>query len=184
MNFTELLLTAFSLSLDAVAVSIAASALKHLTLKDALKISFSFGLFQSIMPLLGLWAGSIFAETLLKYGTIIGFVALFGLGLKMLKESIHKPDKEEIEEEKHLTDPYVLLTVSVATSIDALVIGLTFNFVKVNVASAVSLIGLVTFALCLFGTYIGHKGRSLAGNKIEIIGALILIAIAFKILIF
>lgn len=184
MSFLEIILTAISLSLDAVAVSVAAAALRPIRAQQALKIAFFFGGFQLVMPLVGWAVGSNFKEYLANYSNIIGFVALFALGGKMLYEAIKKPDKEKEEDEKHITDTKILSILAITTSIDALVVGITFNFIPVNIPVAVITIGLITFFLCLGGVYIGTKGRHLMGNKIELAGALILIALSFKILLF
>lgn len=184
MNLIEILLTAFSLSLDAVAIAIAASALRRLTLKEVLLISGSFGFFQFAMPILGLVSGSFFTSQVGKYGPYVGFIALLGIGLKMLKESLHKHNKEEVDQEKNITRPSVLLTLSLATSIDALVVGVTFNFINIQIPLAVISIGIITFLMSLLGTWVGKNSRNQFGNNIEILGSLILIALAFKILFF
>lgn len=184
MSLFEVILTAISLSLDAVAVSVAAGALRQLSAQQTLKIAFFFGGFQCVMPLIGWALGYNFAEYFSRYGAVIGFVTLFALGCKMLYESLKKPDKQEIDNERHITETKILSVLALATSIDALVIGITFNFVSVNILLASSIIGLITFFFCIFGVYFGGKSRQLFGNRIEIIGAVILILLAFKILLF
>ncbi len=182
MSFLEIILTALSLSLDATAVSIAAGALNKISIKQAFKIAAFFGIFQLVMPIIGWEIGSSFKEYILNYSNIIGFIALLALGSKMFYEAIKKTNEEEINNEKHITQNKVLLLLAITTSIDALVVGITFNFLNVNIPLAVITIGIITFFLCLGGVYVGKRGRNIAGNKIEIVGALILIALAFKIL--
>lgn len=183
MSDWEIFLTAVSLSLDAVAVAVAAGTLSKIRIKQALKIAAFFGGFQFMMPLIGWGIGYNFTGYL-KYGNVIGFVALLLVGIKMLAEAIKKTDGEDIEKERHITQLKILILLAITTSIDALIIGLTFNFIKVNVWSAVSIIGLVTFFLSLIGVYLGERSKKLVGNRIEIFGSLILIILAFKILLF
>lgn len=184
MTFIEIFLTAVSLSLDAVAVAVAAGAINHLSFKNIFKISVFFGGFQMIMPILGLVLGTGFKEYFFQYGSLIGFIALFALGLKMLHESLTKPDTDVVDKEKHITQLKVLFVLAFSTSVDALVIGITYAFVQVNLLVALSTIGIITFILCFLGAYLGSKGRNLFGNKVEIIGALILIVLSFKILLY
>lgn len=182
MTIIEIFLTGFSLSLDAVAVAIAASALNRNTRKQALKIALFFGLFQAFMPLVGWGLGFGFKEYVEAYGSIIGFILLFGVGLNMLKETLSSETEEDVKKERHLSETKVLTVMAFATSIDALVVGITFNFVKVSVPFAVTVIGIVTFILSLFALYVGGKYKHSPGKKIEIFGALILIGLAIKIL--
>lgn len=183
MSIFEIILTAVSLSLDAVAISIAAGILKHHTLGEKIKVSAFFGLFQFGMPIIGLAAGSYLKTDFLKYGNLIGFVVLSGLGLKMLWESLNKMDENELEKEKNISNLNTLLILSLVTSIDALFVGFTFNFISLNIPLAVSLIGIVTFLLSFCGINFGNRFRELGGKKIEIIGSIILIFLALKILI-
>lgn len=184
MSILEIILTAIGLSLDAVAVSVAAAVLQHLKLKDALKIALFFGGFQLAMPLLGFALASGFKEYFFNYGNIIGFVALFTLGSKMFYEALKKSDKDEFKNKGSLTNTRVLTLLAVTTSIDALVVGVTFNFIPVNIPLAVSVIGGITFCFCLLGVYIGSKSRELLGNRIEFFGAAVLMLLAFKILLY
>ncbi|MFA6105653.1 MAG: manganese efflux pump [Patescibacteria group bacterium] len=184
MSLLEMILTGISLSLDAVAISIAASILHRLTFKQTLKIALFFGGFQFFMPIIGLALGFGFKSNLVKYGNIIGFLMLFSLGCKMAFESFKKTSQDELNKEKHLAETKVLTLLAITTSIDALVVGITFNFIKINTLLASSIIGLITFILCLVGICFGTKNRHLFGNKIELIGAIILIILAFKILLY
>ena len=180
MSLLEILLIAVSLALDAVVVSVGAGAIKGITRSNALRIALCFGAFQAFMPLLGFFLGLSFREYVSAYGNIVGFVLLLLVGLKMLWETFEQ-DKDE---EKNILQTRILLLMAVATSIDALVVGITFNFVVVNVPLAVAIIGIVTFALSYLGVLAGKKSRNLLGAKIEAIGAIVLIGLAFKILFF
>jgi len=182
MTFVDILLTAFSLSLDAVAIAIAAGALHRVTFRQALKIAFFFGMFQLLMPLLGWAFGLGFKEALNAYGALVGFVLLFGVGANMLREAYKKESPEETKRERHLAETKILTIMALATSIDALVIGITFNFVPVNIPLAVGVIGAVTFLLSFVGVRVGEKFKHLFGRQIETLGGLILIGLAFKIL--
>jgi len=179
MSFFEILLIAVSLALDAAIVAVGAGALARIKTGTALKIAIVFGVFQAAMPVLGLLLGLGFREYLLAYGHIIGFVLLVLVGGKMLLEAF---EEEDTEHEKDITRWPTLVFLAVATSIDAFVIGITFNFIPINIPLAISAIGIVTFLMALAGVYVGKKGKHLLGNRIELVGALVLIALAFKIL--
>lgn len=180
MSFINLALIAFSLALDAGVVSVGAGALNRITWQRALLIAFVLAAFHALMPVLGWGLGYWFRESLLAYGRIIGFVLILGVGFKMLKDAL---DKEE-EEKRNILDFKVLLILAFATSIDALVIGFTFNFLEMPVTVAALTIGVVTFVVSLLGTYVGGRTRHHIGKKIEVLGAIALILLAFKVLLF
>ncbi|MCK9351714.1 MAG: manganese efflux pump MntP family protein [Candidatus Paceibacterota bacterium] len=182
MNIFDIFLTGFSLSLDAVAIAVAAGALHKIDLRHAVKIAVFFGGFQMFMPLIGWMAGLGWSGYLESYGNMIGFVLLFAVGLKMLLETFKKETKEEVKQEKHLAETKTLTIMAVATSIDALVVGITFNFVPVNIPLAVGIIGAVTFVLSLAAVYIGEKFKRIIGKEIEWLGGLVLIGLSIKIL--
>lgn len=181
MSFLEILLLAISVALDAAIIAVGAGVLAKVGYRSALKVALFFGGFQALMPLLGFWLGFGFREYLISYGHIVGFVLLLGVGGKMLFESFKK---EDTEHEKDITRTRTLLILSFATSIDAFVVGITFSFVPVHIALAIGTIGIVTFLMALVGVYIGKKTKHLLGNRIEIVGAVVLIALAFKVLLF
>lgn len=182
MTLTEIILIGFSLSLDAMAVALAAGALHHTTLKQAFKIALFFGAFQLLMPFFGWVLGLSFKEYVATYGNIVGFILIFGVGLNMLRETSKKETPEDIRNKRHLAETGILVIMAIATSIDALVVGITFNFVPVSIPLAVSIIGIITFALSFFAVYAGKKLNHVAGNKIGVFGAFILIGLSFKIL--
>lgn len=182
MTLTEIILIGFSLSFDAMAVALAAGALHHTTLKQAFKIALFFGVFQLLMPFAGWALGLSFKEYVTTYGNIVGFMLIFGVGLNMLRGAFKEETPKDIQKKRHLAETGILVIMAIATSIDALVVGITFNFIPVNISLAVSIIGIITFALSFFAVYAGEKLNHITGNKIEAFAAFILIGLSFKIL--
>jgi putative Mn2+ efflux pump MntP len=174
-----LLLLAVALAMDSVAVSIAiGSKYKELLLSKILVIAAAFGFFQGAMPLAGYLIGISFAEHVQAYDHWIAFVLLAGLGGKMLYEAY----QDEFDEEVTDLSAKTLITLAVATSIDAMAVGVTFAFLQTDVYFASAMIALVTFALCFGAVYIGKKLGSLLESKAEILGGMILIGLGCKIL--
>lgn len=179
MSFWEILLTAISLSLDAMAVSVAASAMHHFKIGQALKVALFFSAFHICMPLLGLVLGSGF-RGMSAYDHIVGPGLLILVAGKMIWEIFQIEDEES---ERHISDTKVLTMLSIATSIDVFVVGITFNFIKINIPLAVATIGLVVFGLSLAGLFVGKQGRQYFGKKIEVLGAVTLVILAIKLFI-
>jgi len=178
MNET-LLVLAVALAMDSVAVSIAiGSKYKDMLLPNALLAAAVFGFFQGIMPLAGYFIGISFAEYVQSFDHWIAFILLVGLGGKMLYEAY----KNEFDEEVTDLSAKTLVTLGIATSIDAMAIGVTFAFLQTDIYTAAGIIALVTFALCVAAVYIGKKLGSLLESKAEMLGGLILIGLGFKIL--
>ncbi|MEE9594550.1 MAG: manganese efflux pump MntP family protein [Candidatus Hydrothermarchaeales archaeon] len=181
MELFTLLFIAVGLAMDAFAVSITSGlAIKKLHIKHAFVIALSFGIFQAIMPLVGWLAGLSLRDFISGVDHWIAFGLLTVIGAKMIYESV------KLSEDEKVTNPlniYVLLVLSIATSIDALAVGVTFAFLKIFIATPAIIIGLVTFFLSFLGVYIGNKMGHFFENKIELLGGLILIAIGIKILI-
>jgi manganese efflux pump family protein len=158
--------------------------------RDALLLSFMFGLFQALMPLIGWVLGSQFADAIAAWDHWLIFVLLGGIGAKMIHEAIthHHPGGPDARKdgEPPQRNPFQLgrLTLmALATSIDALAAGVTLPLLDINLGAAVSVIGGVTFVLCLLGVSIGRRfGESLEG-KLDIFGGLVLIGIGVKTLI-
>lgn len=173
------LILAVALAMDSVAVSIAmGSKHKKLTLPRILFIAAIFGFFQGMMPLAGYFIGISFTQYVQAYDHWIAFVLLVGLGGKMLYEAY----KDEFDEEVTLLTNKTLITLAIATSIDAMAVGVTFAFLQTDIYTASGIIALVTFVLCLGAVYVGKKLGSLLESKAEILGGLILITLGFKIL--
>jgi len=145
----------------------------------ALKIALFFGGFQALMPVIGWLIGLSFSSLITPIDHWIAFGLLSFIGGRMIYESLQG---EECEKKFNPLDTGTLITLSVATSIDALAVGLGFAVLKDSIALAVTAIGFVTFFLVFAGVFIGHKCGNLFGNKIELLGGGILIAIGSNIL--
>lgn len=180
MTVLSIFLVAIALSLDAAAVAAANGAHHHkMSFAKAIKISFFFGFFQLFMPVVGWVMGTGIEKVISKFGHWVAFLLLGILGIKMILESFKSVDEKTID----IHNFKILLLLSVATSIDALVVGTTFALMPVNIWLAVTIIGLVTFVFSLAAVYIGKKFGERWGRKAEFVGGLILIAIGSKILI-
>lgn len=165
--------------MDSVAVSIAVgSKYNELVFSRTLFVAAVFGFFQGAMPLAGYLVGISFADYVQAFDHWIAFILLGGLGAKMLYEAYKNEFDEEVTDLSNKT----LLSLGVATSIDAMAVGVTFAFLQTNIWSAAVVIALVTFALCVAAVYIGKKLGSVLESKAEILGGLILIALGCKIL--
>lgn len=175
-----IILIAIGLSMDALAVSITSGiTINCLRVKHAFKIAFFFGAFQAIMPLLGWLAGiglKSYVETIDHW---IAFGLLTFIGMKMIYEAVWI---NELEKKCDPLNLIVLLGLAIATSIDALAVGITFAFIKVPIITPALIIGVITFTLSLSGVYIGNKIGDKLGSKMEVLGGLILIGIGIKIL--
>jgi len=181
MCITSIIFIAFGLAMDAFAVSISSGlTIKYLRIADALKIALFFGLFQAIMPIIGWSAGLSFRDYISSIDHWIAFTLLSIIGLKIIYESL------KIEGKRQKLNPlniYVLLMLSIATSIDALAVGLSFSCLRSSIILPSIIIGSITFLLSIFGVYFGNRFGNNLKKKVEIIGGLILIGIGIKILI-
>lgn len=180
MDFITIMLVALGLAMDCFAVSVSSGlTMKIFNINNALKIAFSFGLFQAVMPVIGWAVGASLEFLVSNVDHWIAFGLLCFIGAKMLYESGKKdPDPNQ----KNPFKVYSLLLLSVATSIDALAVGLSLAFLEVSVATPVIAIGIVAFSLSFVGVAAGNKFESRLGNKAEIAGGIILIAIGLRIL--
>ncbi len=176
----DLWLIALGLSMDAFAVSLCAGlGLKKLRLRQMLTVSLMFGGFQALMPLIGWMLGKQFEQFVTPVDHWIAFLLLSYLGGKMIADSFSQ--KEEQTMPVSIRDGKLWI-MAVATSIDALAVGITFAFLKMNVISAVTLIGLVTFVLCFVGVWIGHRFGTYLEQKAGWVGGVVLIGMGIKIL--
>ena len=185
MTVWEILLIGLGVSADAFAVSMCKGVeMKKIIWKYALLIALFFGGFQMIMPLIGWGAGSLFQKYITEFDHWIAFGLLLLLGGKMIYDGIFdKDEKKEGEEDKPLKlGLATLLVMAIATSIDALAVGVTFAFLSVNIWLAVGIIGATTFTFSLVGVGIGVKVGDKFRNKAEILGGVILILLGVKIL--
>jgi putative Mn2+ efflux pump MntP len=181
MELITIVIIAFGLAMDAFVVSIVSGgAQKDLHIKHALQIAVFFGSFQAFMPLLGSVAGLSFKGYIIDYDHWVAFGLLSAVGGKMIYESFRI---ESIERNLDPSKIYVLLVLSVATSIDALAIGVTLSLITSSIITAVLIIGMVTFALSYLGVYIGKKFGHFFESRIEALGGLFLIGLGVKILI-
>jgi len=181
MKMVEILLIALGLSMDAFAVSIASGAtMKRLEIKNALKMGLFFGAFQALMPVIGWLAGIGMKSFIAGWDHWIAFGLLTLVGGKMIYEAMEIKETEEGRGSPF--DTGTLFVLAVATSIDALAVGVTFSMLSVSIVLPVVIIGLVTFALSAAGVRLGVKGGNLFEGKIEIAGGLILFGIGLKIL--
>jgi putative Mn2+ efflux pump MntP len=179
MDLFTIILIAVGLAMDAFAVSIAKGiVINHNRQKTALLLGGFFGGFQMLMPAIGWLVGLSFKEIIMGVDHWIAFGLLAFIGLKMIYDST----KKEKENEETTLKLHTLLILAVATSIDALMVGLSFAFLQTPILEPIIAIGLITFLLSISGFYFGCGLGRIFGNKIKIIGGLILIAIGLKIL--
>lgn len=181
MGVTELFLIAVGLSMDAFAVSVCKGlAMKQCTIQKAGIVGLYFGIFQALMPLAGYLLGVQFKEAITNVDHWIAFILLGIIGLNMIREAL-KPD-EECEAADEALDFRTMFGLAVATSIDALAIGVTFAFLHVNILPAVTFIGVITFTISAAGVKIGNIFGTKYQSKSELAGGLILVLIGTKIL--
>ena len=181
MDLTTIVLIAFGLAMDAFAVSITSGlTIKHSKISNTLKIAMFFGSFQAFMPVIGWLAGLSLIDLISGFDHWAAFLLLNLIGCKMIYESI------KIQPNEKSANPLgiqVLLILSIATSIDALAVGLSFAFLEIFIATPVIVIGAVTFLLSFLGVHFGNKLGHFFEKKIEVLGGLILISIGVKILV-
>lgn len=179
MGLIELFLIAVGLSMDAFAVSVCKGlAMPKCTFKKAAIVGLWFGGFQALMPAIGYILGAQFQEAIASIDHWIAFVLLALIGGNMIHEAL---DNDEEEADASL-DVKPMFLLAVATSIDALAIGITFAFLKVSIIPAVCFIGIVTFIISFAGVKIGNVFGARYKNKAEIVGGVILILLGLKIL--
>lgn len=193
MSLVSVLLISFALSMDAFAVSITKGmTMKNITKKIAFKIAFFFGLFQGGMPLIGWLLGISFEKYIKTFDHWIALILLSFLGIKMIYESIKENKKDEVAMDLEINGlsqntstvdikPKDLLVLSVATSIDALAVGVSFAFLNISIIEVVTSIAIITFLVCFTGVLIGKKIGPILKNYAEIIGGIILIFIGLNI---
>jgi putative Mn2+ efflux pump MntP len=144
------------------------------------RVASSFGFFQALMPVLGWLAGRTAIEIIADYDHWVAFALLVVVSGRMFWEAFHSESNKE--KDVDVSKGFLLLTLSIATSIDALAVGLSLAFLDVNIALASPTIGAVAFVATTLGFILGKKASKLVGKRAEAIGALILLAIAFRIL--
>ena len=181
MDIITILIIAIGLSFDSFAVSVSSGlVLNKIEFWNATKIAFSLAFFQALMPIIGWIIGMSIKEYVIEFDHWIAFGVLLFLGSKMIFESLRPA------EEKRNFNPmklWVLIGISLATSIDALIVGVTFGFTNVKIIPTIILIGAVTFIISMLGILAGKTTSKKLGKRMEIIGGIILIGIGIKILI-
>ena len=179
MGLLELYILAVGLSMDAFAVSVCKGlAMPKITVKKAAVVGIWFGGFQALMPALGYLLGSQFKDSITAIDHWIAFILLGIIGGNMIREAC----SGECENESDSLDIKTMFLLAVATSIDALAVGITFAFLKVNIAAAVSFIGVTTFVISAAGVKIGNIFGTKYKSKAELAGGIILILLGLKIL--
>ena len=174
MNLIEILLIGISLAMDAFAISIC-KGLKNNNLKTGIITSVFFSIFQLIMPVLGYYLGNILSNRIINYHTYFSSILLITIGILMIKnENINELDNKLKYSE--------LILLSIATSIDAFVIGISFSFIKTNIFLSAIIIGIVTFFISLIGYFLGHLFNKKAHQYSNYIGGITLIIIGIKLL--
>ena len=179
MGVAELLLLSIGLAMDAFAVSVCKGiSMKKMNWKKAIIIGLYFGGFQALMPTIGYFLGSAFQSLITSIDHWIAFILLGIIGGGMIKESF-EDDKENVNDDVGFK---TMIILAIATSIDALAVGITFAFFNVNLILAVSLIGIITFIISVIGTKIGNRFGDKYERKAEMVGGIILIFLGIKIL--
>ena len=179
MSLLTLFITAVGLSMDAFAVSVCKGlAMKKLSVKKAVLIGLWFGGFQALMPTIGYLLGTRFEKYVTSIDHWISFVLLAFIGINMIKEAL-SGDEDEANDSVDLKTMFLL---AVATSIDALAVGVTYAFLQVRIIPAVAFIGVITFVLSVAGVKIGNVFGLRYKSKAEIFGGIILIVMGAKIL--
>jgi len=201
MSFFELFLLAVGLSMDAFAVAVCAGlTMSKINITKTLIIGLYFGIFQAVMPLIGYLVATLFADKIITYDHWIAFALLCFLGGKMIIGSFRKngctdrecpdgtcddrtcPGGSKPDNKETSVRPAHMIPLAVATSIDALAVGVSFAFLKVSIVPAVSFIGIITFVLSLAGVKIGNVFGTRFKSKAELAGGVILVLIGLKIL--
>ncbi|MGF7118427.1 manganese efflux pump MntP family protein [Methanobacterium oryzae] len=178
MDFISIFLLAIGLAMDAFSVSITRGLTLKCNIKHAFIIAIFFGGFQAIMPVIGWLSGLKLQSIVSTLAPWIAFILLLAIGIKMIYESF-SGEEEDVCSAFSLKE---LLILSIATSIDAFAVGVTFAFLNTSILQPILIIGIVTFILSFIGVYIGKNVGHFFENKIEVLGGVILIGIGFKIL--
>lgn len=180
-------LLAVGLAMDAFAVSISDGlTMKKIIFRQAAAIAGAFGIFQALMPLLGYFLGSSFADFISRWDHYIALIFLGFIGGKMIYEGIRELRQGKKEEKEYKFSFLSLLMQAIATSIDALVVGVSFVAMKMTITDmliAVAIIGIITFGVSIVGIFMGKRFGELLGSKAEIAGGIILAGIGIKVFI-
>ncbi len=182
MSILEVVVLALGLSMDAFAVSISNTlCYKGFTTRNMLASSAGFGVFQGVMPIIGFFAGRLLADVISAVDHWVALVLLGFIGGKMLAEGIRALRRPENGEVGGVYTAKTLLLQSLATSVDALAVGVSLAALSVNIWSSAGLIAAITFTVCLFGAFLGRRFSGLLGDWAQVLGGLILLGIGIKI---
>ncbi len=180
MDLLYVLIIAFSLGIDAFSVALGAGAyLEKTNRRQKFRLSFHFGLFQFIMPLIGWFAGSQVAQLIAKWDHWVVLILLSIVGGKMIYDAV-APEGNSVATD--ITKGYKLIALSIATSIDALAVGFSMALIKQEIFIPALIIGLVAAIMTLIGMFIGERASVRYGKKAQIFGGIVLIIIGLKIL--
>lgn len=181
MNTIEVILISVGLAMDAFAVAVCKGlAMKKIDFKKMIIVGLYFGVFQGVMPIIGYLLGINFESFVTKIDHWIAFGLLSIIGINMIKDALKPECETETQNDSIAFKTMVVLAI--ATSIDALAVGITFAFLKTNLLAVISSIGLITFTLSILGVWIGNKFGNKYESKAQIIGGCILIIMGIKIL--
>ena len=180
MGFFEIFMIGVGLSMDAFAASVCKGLnMRRMNIKNMLVIGLFFGGFQALMPLIGWLLGTQFEKYITEFDHWIAFGLLLFIGGKMIWEAVRGGEEDEDDGKFDIKE---LFLMAIATSIDALAVGITFAFLNTDIRSSITIIGCTTFVISAFGVFVGHKFGAKYKTKAEIAGGIILILIGVKIL--
>lgn len=183
MDWVQLVLIAVSLSMDAFAVALCKGlCMKRINYRHAGVIALAFGFFQGMMPLIGWFLGKQFEQYITPIDHWIAFVLLGYIGGKMIWDALHENNEGQACDIEERLDLKELLIMAVATSIDALAVGITFAFLQISIVPSVCAIGLITFALSFVGVIVGNRFGNKFQSKAQLAGGTVLVLIGLKIL--
>lgn len=185
MSYITILGISAGLAMDAFAVSISYGCTpKKIPLKHILMIAFSFGAFQAFMPVIGWHVGRFFAEMINNYDHWIAFALLAYIGIRMIIEGLKNDEGDSAcDIDVHHLDLKRLFVLSVATSIDALAVGLSLSLLGFRIMTPAAIIGVTTFIFSYIGVKMGCRLHRILGKRVEVFGGCVLIAIGIKIII-
>jgi len=180
MELFTIILIAFGLTVDSLAVSISTGlVVSHIRFTQAVRIALVLAVFQGAMPLIGWFLGFQVKDIIKDYDHWIAFILLFLIGAKMIYESFKN---EETKKNFNPLKYSVMVGMAIATSIDALIVGVSFAFIDINITISIIIIGVLTFLVSMLGMLAGKRIGIFFGKKIEFLGGLVLIGIGIKIL--
>lgn len=177
MNNIEVSLIGIGLAMDAFAVSICKGlSIKKIKIKNAIIIGLWFGIFQALMPIIGYYLGNTFKSIMDSMAHLAAFILLSFIGGKMVKD-VYNGEKNALDDDIGFK---IMMMLAIATSIDALTVGVTFAFFEVKIVFSALIIGIITFVISTFGAIIGNKFGDKYEKKAQIVGGIILICLGIK----